>query len=260
VRVGCIVVPTRGASGTFPVVPDGQTTAAADPLTAASVSVTGRAEDRLTLLDCARAFLRFRSPQAIAAFLVLFLGARIAIGGWTWRDAVAATVLIGLQPFTEWVIHVTLLHSKPRKIGPFTLDLPTARMHRWHHREPRLLEAVLIPGSLVAGFLVPVMAVMWLLSWPLALAGGDHLALWLTLMAVSSVLVGVYEWSHFLIHTPYRPRSRYYRRIWRSHRLHHFKNEHYWFGVSSDAADQVLGTSPDHRSVPKSETVKTLGA
>jgi sterol desaturase/sphingolipid hydroxylase (fatty acid hydroxylase superfamily) len=100
---------------------------------------------------------------------------------------------------------------------------------------------------------------MWLLSWPLALTGGSHVGLWLTLMMVSCVLVATYEWCHFLIHTPYRPRSRYYRNIWRSHRLHHFKNENFWFGVSSDAADRVLGTSPDQVRVPKSETVRTLG-
>lgn len=230
-----------------------------DPLTATAVSVTGRDDGRLTLPDCLRAFARFPSPRVLAAFLTAFLGLRFAIGAWSWRDAVLAGALIALQPFTEWLIHVFLLHSKPRKLGPLAIDLPTARLHRWHHRNPALLEAVLIPGSLIAAFLLPVMAVMWLASWPLALLGGDHLALWLTLMAVSTVLVGTYEWSHFLIHTPYLPKSRYYRTIWRSHRLHHFKNEHYWFGVSSDAADRVLGTSPDQSTVPKSETVKTLG-
>jgi sterol desaturase/sphingolipid hydroxylase (fatty acid hydroxylase superfamily) len=239
--------------------PGEEATAAGDPLTAASVSIGGRSDGRLTLADCARAFLRFHSPRVLAAFLALFLAARFAVAGWSWRDLAIAALLVALQPFTEWLIHVTLLHSKPLEVGPFTLDLPTARAHRWHHRNPRLLEAVLIPGSLIAGFLLPVALTMWLLSWPWVLVGGDHLALWLTLMAVSCLLVGVYEWSHFIIHTPYRPRSRYYRRIWRSHRLHHFKNEHYWFGVSSDAADQVLGTSPDHRTVPRSETVRTLG-
>jgi len=230
-----------------------------DPLTAAAVSVTGRSGGPLTLLDCARAFARFRSPQVLAAFLVAFLALRAAVGGWSWMDLAIAALLVAAQPFTEWLIHVGLLHTKPREIGGRTIDLPTARAHRWHHRKPTVLEAVLIPGSLIAGFLVPVLFVMWLLSWPWTLLGGDHVALWLTLMIVSVVLTGVYEWCHFLIHTPYRPKTRYYRSIWRSHRLHHFKNEHYWFGVSSDAADRVLGTSPDHRTVPKSETVKTLG-
>lgn len=230
-----------------------------DPLSAASVAITGRAGDRVGLGDCARAFLRFPSPRVLVAFLALFLALRIAIGDWSWRDLAVAALLVALQPFTEWTIHVFLLHSKPRRIGPLSLDLPTARAHRWHHREPRVLEAVLIPGWMIAGFLAPVILFMWLLSWPLALLGGDHLALWLTLLIVSSAMVGVYEWCHFIIHTPYVPKSRYYRRIWRSHRLHHFKNEHYWFGVSSDAADHVLGTSPDHCTVPRSETVRSLG-
>ena len=229
-----------------------------DPLTATAVSITGRGGP-VTLRDCARAFFRFHSPRVLAAFLALFVVARIAVGEWTWLDLAAAALLVASQPFTEWLIHVSLLHSKPRTLGPWTIDLPTARKHRWHHREPALLEAVLIPGSLIAGFLVPVVLVMWLLSWPWALLGASHLGVWLTLMIVSVLLTATYEWSHFLIHTPYRPRSRYYRTIWRSHRLHHFKNEHYWFGVSSDAADRVLGTNPDHRAVPKSETVKTLG-
>ncbi len=230
-----------------------------DPLSASAVTITGRPGERVTLLECARAFARFRSPRVLAGFLLVFVAARVAVGDWSWLDLAAAGLLVALQPFTEWLIHVGLLHSKPRRLGPLTIDLPTARMHRWHHREPTLLEAVLIPGSLIAGFLVPVVAVMWLLSWPWALLGASHVGVWLTLMIVSAVLTGVYEWSHFLIHTPYLPKSRYYRSIWRSHRLHHFKNEHYWFGVSSDAADRVLGTSPDHRSVPKSETVKNLG-
>lgn len=231
-----------------------------DPLTATAVAVTGRSGGAVSLLDCARSFARFRSPQVLAAFLAVFVAARIAVGGFGWMDLAVSALLIALQPFTEWLIHVFLLHSKPRKLGPLTVDLPTARAHRWHHREPTVLEAVLIPGSLIAGFLVPVALVMWLLSWPFTLLGGDHLALWLTLMAVSAVLTGAYEWSHFLIHTPYRPKRAYYRTIWRSHRLHHFKNENYWFGVSSDAADRVLGTNPDHRTVPRSETARTLGA
>jgi sterol desaturase/sphingolipid hydroxylase (fatty acid hydroxylase superfamily) len=240
-------------------VTDGAAVIEDDPLTASAVSVSGRPDGTVTLLDCARAFVRFRSPQVLLAFLFLFGTARVAVGGWSWMDLAAGGGLIAFQPFTEWLIHVTLLHSRPRRLGRLEIDLPTARYHRWHHREPRLLEAVLIPGWLIAGFLVPVMLIMWLVSWPWVLLGGDHVALWLTLMAVSTVLTMTYEWAHFIIHTPYRPRSRYYRTIWRSHRLHHFKNEHYWFGVSSDAADRVLGTNPDHRTVPKSETARTLG-
>jgi hypothetical protein len=144
----------------------GKTTIGGDPLTAAAVSITGRSDGPLTLLDCARAFTRFRSPQVLAAFLVAFLFLRAAAGGLSWMDLAIAALLIAVQPFTEWLIHVGLLHTKPRKVGGTTVDLPTARAHRWHHREPTVLRAVLIPGSLIAGFLVPVLLAMWLLSWP----------------------------------------------------------------------------------------------
>ena len=67
-----------------------------------------------------------------------------------------------------------------------------------------------------------------------------------------------YEWCHFLIHTPYRPHARYYRSIWRGHRLHHYKNEQYWFGVTSTLGDQLLRTAPDQAEVSKSNTARTL--
>jgi hypothetical protein len=65
---------------------------------------------------------------------------------------------------------------------------------------------------------------------------------------------------HFLIHTAYRPRTPIYRSIWQNHRLHHFKNEHYWHGITQNISDRVLGTNPDQRNVPRSETARTLGA
>ena len=117
-----------------------QETLGADPLTTTAVAITGRDRGSVTLLDCARAFGRFGSPRVLASFLLAFLAARIALGGWSWRDPVLAAGLIAAQPFTEWLIHVFLLHLKPRRIGRLTIDLPTARMHRWHHRNPTVLQ------------------------------------------------------------------------------------------------------------------------
>ena len=54
-------------------------------------------------------------------------------------------------------------------------------------------------------------------------------------------------------------RGRYYRSIWRGHRLHHYKNEHYWFGVTSTVGDHLLRTAPDQTEVQKSNTARTLG-
>jgi sterol desaturase/sphingolipid hydroxylase (fatty acid hydroxylase superfamily) len=49
--------------------------------------------------------------------------------------------------------------------------------------------------------------------------------------------------------------------MYRNHRLHHFKNEHYWFAVTTPGlADRALGTYPDPQSVPTSPTAKNLHA
>ncbi|NED61599.1 sterol desaturase family protein, partial [Streptomyces sp. SID10244] len=78
-------------------------------------------------------------------------------------------------------------------------------------------------------------------------------------LVVLGVLGIVYEWTHYLIHTDYRPRSRLYRATWRNHRFHHYRNEHYWFTVTtSGTADRLLRTYPDPASVPTSPTAKNL--
>jgi len=49
--------------------------------------------------------------------------------------------------------------------------------------------------------------------------------------------------------------------VWRNHRLHHYKNEHYWFTVTTaGTADRVLGTGPDPERVATSPTVRDLHA
>jgi hypothetical protein len=67
-----------------------------------------------------------------------------------------------------------------------------------------------------------------------------------------------YEWVHFMIHTRYRPRIGYYQHLARNHLLHHFRNEHYWYGVTMLQADGWLRTAPEPDRVPKSPTAMTL--
>ena len=74
----------------------------------------------------------------------------------------------------------------------------------------------------------------------------------------SFAMLTTYEWIHYLIHTNYRPRHAPYRKVWRAHRLHHFRNEHYWFGVTMHLGDRVLRTYPERDEVPASATARTL--
>ena len=78
--------------------------------------------------------------------------------------------------------------------------------------------------------------------------------------AAAAILSLGYEWTHYLIHTDYAPKTRFYRSLWRGHRLHHYRNENYWFGVTNHFGDRVLGTNPAKDAVPVSPTARTLAA
>jgi hypothetical protein len=216
---------------------------------------------RLTLADCWRDFIRRDSPRMIAGAIGAAAWVRARRGPLRMRDAKIALGLLAAQPFTEWLIHVYLLHSRPIKVGERAVDLPAAREHREHHAEPARLEGVLIPTPVLAGFLPLIATLAWGLSFPISrLTGGDRRAGAATGALGAYLILGVYEWSHYLIHTPYVPRGRAYGAIRRSHRLHHYKNERYWFGVTSNVGDRVLGTFPDQRDVPRSGTARALHA
>jgi hypothetical protein len=218
--------------------------------------------DVTTLGGAWREFRTKRSPRILAAGIALALAARVLHGDAGWEDAVAAAAMLGVYPFGEWAIHVHLLHLPPFGWRGRRVELPTARAHRAHHEEPRDLGMIVLgPRDALALLLLAVPAAIALLALPVALLGATVPAgALLTALLTGYVLVGVYEWTHFLIHTAHRPRSRLYRSIWRAHRLHHFKNERYWHGITSTVADRVLGTAPDHRAVERSPTARTLDA
>ena len=196
----------------------------------------------------------------LAVAVVAAIALRVALGHYDWRDVVVAAGVIALTPIAEWIIHVYLLHAKPLGVRGRRYELIAAREHRAHHIAPGELDGVLIPTYALLIFLPQIALTVWLASFPVHLVlGGDRLAHAATGLVTSYLVLATYEWCHFLIHTPYRPRGRYYRSIWRGHRLHHYKNEHYWFGVTSTVGDELLRTAPDQAEVPKSRTARTLG-
>jgi hypothetical protein len=230
-----------------------------DELTAPAGAVPTSNAAGPSLLDCARVFARQPSPPYLLGAVVLVLALRLAQGQFTWRDLVMVAGLIAVTPFVEWAIHVYLLHARPFTLLGRTVEILSAREHRAHHEAPAVLEGVLIPVYAVLIFLSAIALVNWALSFPIHLVlGGPRLAYATTGVVVSFTILAAYEWTHFLIHTPHRARSRYYRAIWRNHRLHHYKNEHYWFGVTSTVGDRVIGTSPDQRAVARSATARSL--
>ncbi|MGV0783030.1 sterol desaturase family protein [Mycolicibacterium sp. XJ775] len=206
-----------------------------------------------TLADAAREFVKHPSPWMIGTALIVSVAARCAVGDWQPTDALVPAVMLVTFPFFEWIVHVFVLHWRPRRLGRITLDPLLARDHRLHHVDPRDIPLIFIPWRALL-WILPVAVAVALLVFP-------RLGLGLTFLSLLTVLGLAYEWCHYLIHSDYKPKSRAYRAVWRNHRQHHYKNEHYWFTVTTaGTADRVLGTYPDLATVSTSPTSKNLHA
>jgi hypothetical protein len=224
---------------------------ARERLAADEERITGPRRRTLTMRAVWREFWRHPSPWMISAFLLGSVVARVVVGGGSWWELLIPAGLIAAFPVIEWVIHVGILHWRPRRLGPVQVDSLLARKHREHHADPRDLPLVFIPWQVLA-WLLPAYVVVVLLAVP------STSVAWSLLLSVYALKAG-YEWTHYLIHSDYRPRSRAYRAVWRNHRLHHYKNEHYWFTVTtSGTADRLFGTYPDPETVPTSGTARDL--
>jgi len=197
-----------------------------------------------------RVFAGQTSPRLIAVALLVSVGLRLALGGFGLGDLITAAVVVALQPFSEWNIHVFILHFRPRKLrSGRRIDLYIARKHRAHHVDPNHIGLTLVQTPALVGLILGVAAITGALLL-------SRLAL--TADVAGYVMLTAYEWTHFIIHSTWAPRSWVYKRIWRAHRLHHFKNEHYWFGITSHLADHILRTYPDRNSVETSPTARDL--
>jgi sterol desaturase/sphingolipid hydroxylase (fatty acid hydroxylase superfamily) len=206
-----------------------------------------------TLRDAGREYWKHPSPWIIGATLAVAITARLIVGDWEVTDALVPVAMLAVFPFFEWAVHVFILHWRPKSVGSLTIDPLLARDHRRHHADPRNVSLIFIPWK----------SLLWVapLAVGIALFAFPRLGLGLTFLVLITVLGLGYEWTHYLIHSDYKLGTAVYRAIWRNHRQHHFKNEHYWFTVtSSGTADRVLGTRPDLATVETSPTAKNLYA
>jgi len=126
------------------------------------------------------------------------------------------------------------------------------RLHYDHHAKPNDLHLLFLP----VWYSIPNLGVLALIAYL------STRSLPLTL-AFASGLVGmllVYEWKHYVAHVQLKPRTRFGKWMKKTHLLHHFKNENYWYGVSNPLGDIVFGTLKDEKDVPTSKTAKDLEA
>lgn len=214
-------------------------------------AITGSRRTKVPLSGAWRDFWKHPSPWMILTILVGAGTARGFVHRFTWTELIVPGLFVALFPVIEWVVHVVVLHWKPVSLGPVRIDPLVSRKHRAHHADPRNIPLVFIPWQVLIGLLVATVAI-GLLAFTDRAAG-------LTFMIGISAVGAVYEWMHYLIHSDYKPRTATYKAIWRNHRLHHYKNEHYWFTVTTTAtADRLFGTYPDPATVKASATAKNL--
>lgn len=219
-----------------------------------------RADELATKRVTAALFVRRGSGRVVTPVLAVLVLVRSVLGDWMWADAVAVAVVVVLTGPVEWVLHRHVLHAPT---GSFTTRrLGLGLGHRKHHLDPPELQWLLLNGVEMAVFLVLLAVATAVWSLPFAwMFDASLVRVPLTALVCTVAAAGHYEWTHLLVHTTYRPRSRYYARLARNHRRHHYRNEAYWLGVTSNLGDRLLGTLPrSGESVPRSDTAKSLSA
>ncbi len=191
------------------------------------------------------AFLKHGSNGALVAG-ALALGLWSAFGGPALHPL---WIVVGATLFyaSEYGWHRFAFHAPPAP-WPWLRKLQH-RLHYDHHAEPGRLDLLFLP----LWFLAPLLAVNAAL-FRLVFGAG----------AAAPMVLGVclailhYEWTHYVAHIPYQPRTAWGRYIKRYHLRHHFISEKVWFGVSNPAFDYLYGTCPDPKTVEKSPFVRNL--
>lgn len=200
--------------------------------------------DLRTLRACFAEFKGRRSPQIIGTSFGLTLVGRLAATAWasiSYWDLIAVAIVISCIPFAEWLIHKRILHLNPLTLGNKRIDLGAG--HRRHHDCPSEIRWVLLEAPKAVVFQVIValsaMLVATAVIWPSGapLAGPSLTA---ALAGIAGLLH--YEWAHFLFHSVYQPKTGYYRRLKANHRLHHWRDQSCWLGITSNLADRTFRT------------------
>ena len=219
-----------------------------------------RSGDLATKREIVRLFAGRGSARVLAAAILLFATARVLFGGGFGRgDVIVLVATIAITGTVEWVIHKYLLHAPLDSWA--TRVLGTGTGHHQHHLDPTDVDWLLLRTIDAAVFVTAFGAFTALWSVPLLwVTGSAVLGGFLTAWTLAALGLLHYEWVHLMVHTRYRPHTRFYQGLARHHRLHHFRNEHYWLGVTSNTGDRLLRTLPKHKTdVPLSDTARTLG-
>ncbi|GMK43592.1 fatty acid hydroxylase [Paenibacillus glycanilyticus] len=182
------------------------------------------------------------------AVVLIGLATWAAFAALNWHSLVFFIVgLIGFM-FSEYLTHRFFFHLKAPQNPLFLKFLK--RLHYDHHADPHDLKLLFLP----VWYSLPNLGVFALLFY--LIAGSMDFTLAFAAGLVAMLLV--YEWKHYVAHRPIQPKTRFWKWNKRMHLLHHFKNENYWYGVSTPLVDALFGTLKEEKDVPTSATAKNL--
>lgn len=147
--------------------------------------------------------------------------------------------------FFEYVAHRFLFHWIPK--SPRSIKF-VYTLHGNHHHYPRDRQRLFMPP-------LPSLLIAITLFFLLRISMGSYVFMFFPGFVLGYLLYGS---MHYAIHA-WNPPFKWMKPLWRNHHLHHYKNEHQGFGVSSTLWDLVFGTMFDlHKEQEDQEKVRSL--
>lgn len=194
-----------------------------------------------------REFFLFPDISMLVVLILSSIGVQLWNGVTWWAVGVFAFGMLTFM-FSEYLTHRFLFHLKPPK-NPFLLKI-LKRLHYDHHTHPNDLHLLFLP----LWYSLPNLSVLAIIFY---LITGSW---WLTLAFASGLMtmLFLYEWKHYVAHRPIKPRTKFGKWVKKTHILHHFKNENFWYGVSTPFVDVLFGTLKNEKEVETSKTAKDL--
>ncbi|MFZ9694580.1 MAG: sterol desaturase family protein [Chitinophagaceae bacterium] len=147
--------------------------------------------------------------------------------------------------FFEYFAHRFLFHWIPKTPGATKF---VYTLHGNHHHFPRDRQRLFMPP-------VPSLVIASTLFGIMYLVIETYVYMFFPCFLIGYLLYGS---MHYAIHA-WNPPFKWMKPLWRNHHLHHYKNEHQGFGVSSTLWDHVFGTMFDLKNEKEDkEKVKAL--
>lgn len=147
--------------------------------------------------------------------------------------------------FFEYIAHRFIFHLIPETE---TTRKIVYTLHGNHHEYPRDKQRLFMPP-------LPSIIISSAIFGLMYLVIGLH-----AVMFFPGFMLGylIYGSMHYAIHA-WNPPFKWMKPLWRNHHLHHYRNEHQGFGVSSTLWDHVFGTMFDLKNEKEDkEKVKEL--